>query len=264
MDCEQHEPRQRHRRESQPGHHDDRRPGRDDRAAGKPFPYQPGRHHQHHDDRRDRSLGERPQRQGGGPADERGGALAGIERIGRAARLEGAKPPQDCRGDRQVEQRVHDRQATDDRLHETRRQNDRRIRPGATAGDPRCRVADGPAHRDRRQGRRQAHRERADAEHLGEQRGDPEIQRRLHEPRFAVEVHHEPIVIHENLARDFAVGGLAVVPQRSQPEPGQRHERGEERAQKRRAPGDPGRNVGESHRIFPFSHRAHGVPGTAI
>ena len=78
-----------------------------------------------------------------------------------ARRLERAIPPQHGGGDREVEQRVHDREPSDDGLHQARRQHDRGDHAGALAGDARRRVPDRAAHRDRRERRGQAQRERA-------------------------------------------------------------------------------------------------------
>ena len=127
--------------------------------------------------------------------------------------LQASKPPEDRQRDREIEQRVHDREAPDDDLHQARREHHRGVdahaRPGL-AGDG---IAGQSAHRDRRQRRWKSQREsRRAAQKHRKDGAKPEVERRLHEVRHRVEVHDDPVVREEDLASDFAVGGLAVIP----------------------------------------------------
>ena len=126
--------------------------------------------------------------------------------------LQRAEPAQDRDDDAQIEQRVHDREAAHDGLHQARRERDRRNGPGARTGDAGGRVAERPAHRDRGQRRRQPQREGRDAEQLREQGRDPEEKGRLDEPLGSIEVHDDPIVHDQHFTGDLAVDGLAVIP----------------------------------------------------
>ena len=59
-----------------------------------------------------------------------------------------------------------------------------------------------------------------DPEKPREARREPKIERRLNEPGFAVEVHHQRIVIDEDLTCDLAIRRFTVVPQRPEPQAG--------------------------------------------
>ena len=50
-----------------------------------------------------------------------------------------------------------------------------------------------------------------------ERGAEPKIERRLNEIRHAVEMHDDPVVRQQNLARDLAVRRFAVVPERADP-----------------------------------------------
>ncbi len=182
---------------------------------------------QERNDRGDQAFGQKSAA-GGDPA---------VDCVTVSSRLEPAEPPEDRHRDGQIEQRVHDREPSDDRLHQRRRQDDGGVDADARAGLARDRVTGERAERDRRQRRRKSQCKGRRAADQREERTQPKIERRLNEVRHAVEVHDYPVVGKQYLASDFAVGRFAVVPERTDAQAGQGDQRRDGRADKGRTGG---------------------------